>query len=99
MADVKAVRVDDLDQDQRPGAFAYFRSGDRYPAGMDYRCPCGCGQTGPLDFRPHESPSWEWDGNIEAPTLKPSVHHRYLIRGEWKTHWHGYLTAGIWKEC
>lgn len=31
-------------------------------------------------------PSWSWDGNLERPTLSPSVHHI--------GHWHGYVRAG-----
>lgn len=89
---VKATLFEDIDSVQAtPGAFEYYREGDRFPAGMIYCCPCGCGATGSLAFRPHASPSWEWDGNKEAPTLTPSVHH--------VGHWHGYLTAGVWVSC
>lgn len=91
---VKAQLVDDTEGAQ-PGAFEFYKSGDREYAGMIYCCPCGCGKTGALAFRPHPSPSWEWDGNMEAPTLSPSVHD---ISGG-KTHWHGYLRNGIWESC
>ena len=91
-APVKAQRFDDIDQvSGQAGAFEYFKSGDRYPAGMLYCCPCGCGAIGSLDFRPHESPSWEWDGNVETPTLSPSVHH--------VGHWHGWLRSGMWVQA
>ncbi|MFA5897919.1 MAG: DUF6527 family protein [Hyphomicrobium sp.] len=89
---VKATRFENIDDvENMPGAFEYFRDGDRYPAGMIYTCPCGCGRIVSLDFRPHSSPSWEWDGNREAPTLSPSVHH--------VGHWHGYLRNGVWESC
>lgn len=89
---VKAQRFESIDKVEKvPGAFEYYKSGDRYPAGMIYACPCGCGRTGALAFRPHESPSWEWDGNMDAPTLSPSVHH--------VGHWHGWLRGGIWVSC
>ncbi|OJU12767.1 MAG: hypothetical protein BGN85_08890 [Alphaproteobacteria bacterium 64-11] len=91
---VKAQRFDDIDDvDKQSGAFKYFKAGDRYPAGMIYSCPCGCGARGALRFRPAEPahPSWEWDGNMEAPTLSPSVHH--------VGHWHGWLQGGVWKSC
>jgi len=91
-APVKAQRFEDIDQvAAHPGAFEFFKSGDRYPAGMIFSCPCGCGARSSLDFRPHASPSWDWDGNWEAPTLSPSVHH--------VGHWHGWLRAGIWESC
>lgn len=97
MAEVKtqpvtAQRFEDIDSVQaQAGAFEYYRAGDRYPAGMIYCCPCGCGATGSLAFRPHESPSWDWDGNMDAPTLSPSVHH--------VGHWHGWLRGGVWTSC
>ena len=34
---------------------------------------------------------WHWDGNKEAPTLKPSI----SAPGQW----HGYLTAGRLESC
>lgn len=45
--------------------------------------------------------TWEWDGNREAPTLTPSILKWQLDKhgkrvGE---HWHGYLTAGVFKLC
>ena len=91
---VKSHRFDDIDEVQKvPGAFEYYKAGDRYLAGMIYCCPCGCGRTGALRFRPSEPshPSWQWDGNMEAPTLTPSVHH--------VGHWHGWLTDGVWRSC
>lgn len=94
---VKAAYVHDLDiwdiavLKERPGAFDFYTAEGRERAGMIYICPCGCGATGALAFRPARSPSWEWDGNEEAPTLSPSVHH--------VGHWHGYLRAGIWESC
>lgn len=93
MPGVKALLVEDIDAGPA-GAFEYYRSGDRDYAGMIYNCPCGCGKTGALAFRPHASPSWDWDGNKERPTLSPSVHD---LNGG-KTHWHGYLRAGVWEN-
>lgn len=91
-APVKAQRFEDIDEvDKHAGAFEFYRKDDRYPAGMIYSCPCGCGTGGSLAFRPHASPSWDWDGNWDAPTLSPSVHH--------VGHWHGYLRNGVWESC
>lgn len=36
-------------------------------------------------------PSWAWDGNEQAPTLKPSVHYVGV--------WHGWFTAGRMVSC
>jgi hypothetical protein len=96
---VKATLVNNIDEVLKtPGAFEYTRAGKDgpYPGGMLYACPCGCGHMGSLMFRPVPDgfpghPSWEWDGNMEAPTLSPSVHH--------VGHWHGFLRNGVWESC
>lgn len=91
-ASVKAQRFDDIDDvGNHAGAFEYYRFGEREHAGMIYCCPCGCGALGSLAFRPHPSPSWQWDGNVETPTLAPSVHH--------VGHWHGWLLQGMWVQA
>jgi hypothetical protein len=60
-----------------------------------YRCPCGCGAKAFLlagrDFKPADSPSWNWNGSLNKATLTPSVHH--------VGHWHGWLTDGVWRSC
>jgi hypothetical protein len=33
----------------------------------------GCEDTHQVRVRPAGSPSWDWDGNVEAPTFSPSV--------------------------
>lgn len=38
---------------------------------------------------PAAHPVWHWDGNIEAPTLTPS------IGCDHRCGWHGNLTAGV----
>lgn len=86
---VKALRVDDTEFGAA-GDFEFYTDGGRI-AGIIYVCPCGCGKTGALGFRPQPSPSWEWDGNQESPTLSPSVHH--------VGHWHGWLRNGVWESC
>lgn len=99
--------------DARPGDFQFAtRYGDASenpkPCAMLFICPCGCGKLNALDLRgPHANhigdarPSWDWDGNRERPTLMPSIL-------DWNTnekgekvseHWHGYLTAGVFKAC
>lgn len=76
-----AIRIGEQDED---GDFVFW-----------YCCPCGCGQIGPLlvgiNYKPAISPSWNWNGSKEKPTLSPSVHH--------PNHWHGHLTDGVWISC
>lgn len=94
-APVVATMFEDIDDVRgKAGAFEYYRHGDKFPAGMIYACPCGCGRLGSLQFREPtrpEKPSWEWNGNREKPTLSPSVWH--------KGHWHGWLRDGVWTSC
>lgn len=96
---VKAVFIEDIDPDDGtkppPGAVSFYKNygdpDDAPPAGFLYACPCGCGNVGGLAFRKPDGtprPSWIWDGNRDAPTLSPSVHHI--------DHWHGWLKNGEW---
>jgi Family of unknown function (DUF6527) len=58
-------------------------------------CPCGCKKvrTVPVKMQPNPAHAWWWDGQKESPTLKPSIQ----IVGECQ--WHGWLTAGEWRQC
>lgn len=48
--------------------------------------------------KPAEEPSWKWDGNIERPTLTPSV-FQAPRSPESRHHWHGFITAGVMVGC
>jgi hypothetical protein len=54
--------------------------------------PDGCLACLPLNMPPQvkeagiRGASWGFDGNLDRPTLTPSVHH--------VGHWHGYIRAG-----
>lgn len=55
-------------------------------------CPGPCKSIAPIALRPvvdGSGQSWEWNGSIEAPTLKPSIDHKGC--------WHGWLTDGVFK--
>jgi hypothetical protein len=95
MTAVRATIVDDIDDaTDVPGAIEFVGHKDAAgTAGLAFMCPCGCGREGYLPFRPEPSPSWEWDGNREAPTLKPSIQQ---VGG---CKWHGWLTAGVFEPC
>jgi hypothetical protein len=95
---VKAVFVENWDHfDESPvaGSFSVCPPDEQGVSDFWYRCPCGCGVQGVLKVRanskPQESPSWEWNGSTDKPTLHPSVNH--------VNHWHGWLTDGEWKVC
>ena len=40
--------------------------------------------------------SWTWDGNVDEPTLTPSIRHG-KVGDPW--YWHGHLTKGFFKGC
>lgn len=90
-----ATIVEDIDEHLNvPGAIDLrtFHA-DSTVAGAGFICPCGCGQEGYLPFMPEASPSWEWNGDMQRPTLTPSILQRNGCR------WHGYLRNGVWEWC
>lgn len=87
-----------------PGAFAFGVQGDygKPDEKWDviwFKCPCGCRAISCLyvgnGFKPKRArpdrATWEWDGNAEAPTLSPSIHH--------VGHWHGWLKNGFFVQA
>lgn len=88
-----AKLVENFDE-RIPGSFKINNDPD-FGKFLIYCCPCGCQALGSLRIgineKPEESPSWNWNGSTDSPTLRPSVHH--------VGHWHGYLTDGVWVAC
>ncbi len=99
--------AEDPDGKLPAGVFSYFKAygapDDASDKGLLFGCPCGCGEMNSVDFRFADGhrPSWNWDGNREAPTLTPSILiYQMNERGEKiGEHWHGFLTAGQWRSC
>ncbi len=60
-------------------------SGNHWLAVM--RCPCGCGATIQLPMSPPARPCWHLRGNMQAPSLWPSVRRKtgcrshFVVRG------------------
>ena len=73
--------------------------GDRYDALM-FVCP-GCAEIGgsgfhmlPVSGDASKRPVWTWDGNLDAPTLSPSI----LTSGnEPARRCHSFLKAGVFE--
>lgn len=91
------LRAEIPPQADRPGSFCFTQKyGDPDDApvfGIHYVCPCGCGAHGSIAFRGRgydNRPEWDWDGDREYPTLKPSIQRNTGCR------WHGWLTRGYW---
>lgn len=89
-----AIIVNDIDNTDVPRAIE-LRELDGIVAGIAFRCPCGCGYQAwlPVDQQDHPH-SWNWDGNRDAPTLTPSI-----LQSGLPCKWHGFLTAGEWRQC
>lgn len=87
---MKARLVPDIrGEGHQPGDIELRRYPDGEPGGYAYRCP-GCGEDDWLDI--HPTNGWTWDGNVEQPTLHPSILHR-------PCQWHGHLVAGEFVAC
>lgn len=57
-------------------------------------CPGPCHAISAIALRPvvdGSEQSWDFDGNLEAPTLYPSINHVGC--------WHGWLKAGEFTPC
>jgi len=97
MAPVPGRRVLGWEGLQHPGDFAWRP--DENPNRMIIKCPCGCGDVIGICVAPMEqlpgrpSPVWDWDGNLEKPTVTPS------IRVVGSCGWHGFLTDGVFRSC
>jgi hypothetical protein len=73
---------------------------------IEFACPRGHGYCGPIvvgnGFKPAGRGTWRWDGNVERPSLLPSIHclaqdddgRRLAGCG-----WHGYLAGGMWRDA
>lgn len=93
-AEVGAERVDELyDGRRQPGSFQSYKNARHDPAGILFWCPCGCGRMGSLRFALPGQSGWEWNGNIDKPSIWPAV---TLAEGE-VGEWQGVLDAGVWR--
>ena len=85
---VKATRRHEYDELINPGDFKWNGVGELW---IYFRCPCGCGDIFGV---PVQGPKrWDFNGNMDAPTLTPS-----LLRLD-GCGWHGYLTDGYFRQC
>jgi len=62
--------------------------GDKRRIGLEWTCPKnGARCWAPFKSWPIREPKWEWDGNRETPTVKPSINcggccHFTLTKGK-----------------
>lgn len=87
-----------------PGDFCFWHiSEDGQLAYFAFVCPCGTDNHSqrngkkigydsiPVRQGDKVDDHWKWDGNLETPTLWPSIQRMEGCR------WHGYLTRGVWQ--
>jgi len=92
MKAIKYTDFDDFRENGKAGAFMVMEC-DGEIHGIANKCP-GCGYESFLPVGEGPIPRWQYDGNGDAPTLTPSVHHNETKGG---CGWHGYLTNGEWR--
>lgn len=84
-------------KDLAPGSAQWSRTNGETGdvTGLYFICPCGCGSWSHITVATQrDAPqAWTWDGNLETPTLNPSVRKLYGCG------WHGWLKAGVWETC
>lgn len=99
MAEVKTQPVDVslvesiVAKEAPAGAIKFYKTAEHEPAGFHFQCPCGCGMVGAVNVAPG---GWTWNGSREKPTVRPSVR---LSDTRGNSHWHGWLTDGVWRSC
>lgn len=100
---------------REPGEFRYETEDQRAsaPPGpgemgrLNYACPRGGGNCGGIRIcngqKPNSQKTWGWDGNVEQPTLTPSINclSRDPKTGEELAGcgWHGYLKEGVFTDA
>lgn len=92
--EVNARRVEDYEHCEEPGDFFLTEPDGQGVRCLQFLCPCGCCSLCGIRVKTGEKIpiAWEWDGNEDHPTTKPSIN---INNG----HWHGYLTGGVFRSC
>lgn len=79
----------------QPGDFTILSEGDpkidvlvaKLPGGHFAKCPI----EGPY--------AWQWNGDLNQPSLSPSVKVTGFDAGVRAERWHGWLRNGRWESC
>lgn len=90
-APVPMRRVEEVDFDRPiPGTFKFGESMGGRHRYLIFVCVYACIHSIPVLGHPK---SWQWDGNEESPTVKPSIRDLSSCR------WHGFITKGVLETC
>lgn len=60
-------------------------------------CP-ECGSYHAIPIKPGNPQGWGWNGNVERPTLTPSIWFEHGHVNNDTCRWHGYLENGAWRS-
>jgi len=69
---------------------AFDMSGNR--TGIAFFCP-GCQESHAIATHGATAPIWQWDGNVDAPSVQPSINVTSR-RGDIQTICHSFVRAG-----
>jgi len=95
--------LDDLVENGQLGDWAFNKPAGEKPDYIFIRLPnpnlietteVSRGEVTPWPLKDQPDPiidDWQWDGNREAPTLKPSLNYVGI--------WHGYMKAGVLEKA
>jgi len=81
--------------DLAPGTAAWCKGSEDDIATLNFVCPCGCTEVGTVPVKPGYGAHWQWDGDLVAPTLTPSI----LRCRPQSCGWHGFVTEGKFVTC
>lgn len=105
MSHVNARRVADYSAMEKPGDF-FITDASPNEGGarrLTFLCPCGnCDMTGGLagirirDDGKNVDGAWGWNLDWDKPTTTPSID---IKDGKGGSHWHGFLTDGVFVSC
>lgn len=76
-----------------PGDFfwTYTKDDDKHPIKLWYKNPHG--DIGSITIKSNKREGWDWDRNLDSPTIKPSIFENP------PNGWHGFITNGMMITC
>lgn len=101
MPEVLARHVADFSHTEQPGDYFLTPPDEQGVRRFSFLCPCGCGDLCGIKVRAdgkQQDGAWGWNGDEEKPTTTLSINVMTGPGGS-ASHWHGYLTDGVFRTC
>jgi hypothetical protein len=84
---------------EQPGDFCWLVRENGDVATLLLLCP-SCGTEHGIGVKPGNPTGYDWNGDREKPTLRPSIFFKWGHGARNQgCRWHGYLTAGEWRDA